>query len=312
MQEWLDALGAAGLHADLLCSEAGLLPDHPGHLVVLLEGDTLCMRRAGEPVLTLPALEVAGALVAAFGDDLHHEHVIVYVSPEEWPRRAAEVEALRSRCASLRVQLLNFGPLPLFAPQLLDAGAAINLLSGEYTPKSNLADRWRRWRVAAMLAGALLILHVGGLSLQHQQQRSAERSIDQAIGRIAQRVPGAADLNADALRRTLQRRLLAGASGAGPGALMPALAALAQSLPDAGGASVESLDFNDGRLNLTLKAPDAEKLSHIDEALRSHGWQAELTSGTRNGSVYEGHIQARVGGAGGSPAAPAGAAGGAR
>jgi hypothetical protein len=57
------------------------------------------------------------------------------------------------------------------------------------------------------------------------------------------------------------------------------------------GASVQTLSFREGGLDLALKASDAASLERVDQALRSGGWQAELTSGAAAGAAYEGRIQ---------------------
>ncbi|HEX4025145.1 MAG TPA: type II secretion system protein GspL [Steroidobacteraceae bacterium] len=292
MDQWLGALSAAGLAPELMCTEAALLPDNPGNVVVMLEGDTLCVRRAGLMPQALPALDVGVALAAALGEDTAADNLIFYASPEDWQRRSAEVEALRSRCASLKVQLLNYGPLPLLAPQL-PAGRHLNLLSNEYAPKRAFGAGARRWRTAAVLAAALFLLHVSGLTLQLQLQRHAERTLDDAIGSIARRaIPG--DSGTGEVRERIEQRLLAAQSGAGQAGLIPALSVLAQALRSADGAQVQSLSFRDDGLDLKLQAHDAENLERVDQSLRSNGWQAQLTSGTNAGSAYEGHIQAQA------------------
>jgi hypothetical protein len=77
---------------------------------------------------------------------------------------------------------------------------------------------------------------------------------------------------------------------------MPALSALAQALGGVHGASLQALSYRDGGLDLKLKASDAESLEHVNQALRSSGWQAELTSGGAAAGGYEGRIQMRRGG----------------
>jgi hypothetical protein len=79
---------------------------------------------------------------------------------------------------------------------------------------------------------------------------------------------------------------------------MSALAALAQALGSARGASLQALSYRDGGLDLKLKAGDAESLERIDQSLRNDGWQADLTSGGAAGTGYEGRIQMRRAGTG--------------
>jgi general secretion pathway protein L len=296
MDQWLGSLRAAGLAPERLCSEAELLPQNPGHVVVLLEGDTLCVCRAGQVSQTLPSLDLAAALEAALGVEFAADNLIIYTLPDDWQRRSGEIEALRARCASLKVQLLNYGTLPLLSPQLASSGQ-INLLTGDYAPKSNFASGWQRWRLVAGLAAALLVVHVGGLWLQHLQQQRSERALDEAITQVAGRaIPG--DSEAGSVRSRIERRLLAAQGGSDNFGLMAGLAALARAVQIADGASVQTVSFHDGGMDLQVKAKDASNLERINQSLRSSGWQADLISGSAGGGAYAGHIMARSPGAG--------------
>jgi len=301
MDEWLGALRAAGLPPQVLCAEATLLPDNPGHTLLLLDGDTLCLRRAGHAAVALPADDIATALEASIGAELAGEHLICYAAPQDWQQRGRSIEALRAHCASLKVQLLNSGALPLLAPQLA-AGRFINLLTDEYVPKQADGGGWRRWRLAALLALALFAVHVTGLSLELLQQHRSERSLDAAIGAFARsNIPG--DSGQGAVRSRVEQRLLAAQSQAGASGLMSELAALGQALGGMNGASVQALSYRDGGLDLKLRVSDAESLERINRALHDRGWQAELVSGAAAGSAYEGRMQVHPAGA-----APAGRA----
>ena len=132
MNEWLAVLLAAGLAPVALCAEAALLPENPGHTVLLIDGDTLSLRRAGRAPLSLPAADLSAAIEASLGAEMATENIILYATARDWTRHAAEGELLRARCASLKVQLLESGALPLLAPQLA-SGRYINLLAGEWT-----------------------------------------------------------------------------------------------------------------------------------------------------------------------------------
>ncbi|HXN10606.1 MAG TPA: type II secretion system protein GspL [Steroidobacteraceae bacterium] len=295
MNGWLASLAAAGLAPEFIGAEAALLPDNPGHTIAMLDGDMLCLRRSGHGPLALPADQIAAALTVMLGDELASEHLLFYVSPEEWKRRAAEIEALRGACASLKVQLLTSGPLPLLAQQLA-AGTGINLLSGDFAPKSAAGSGWRRWRLAAILAAALFAVHVTGLSIELVQQSRAEHALDESIGDIA-RIALPSDSGSGAVRTRIEQRLRSAQDEAASGGLMPALAALAQALNTAPGTTLQGLSLREGGMDLRLKAADAETLEHVNDSLRGNGWQAELTSGGASASGYEGRIQMRPPGA---------------
>ena len=76
----------------------------------------------------------------------------------------------------------------MLAPQLV-AGDFINLLSGEFAPQIAAGSGWRRWRLAAILAAALFVVHVGGLSLAWLQSHRSERQLDAQIGEIGAQRP---------------------------------------------------------------------------------------------------------------------------
>jgi|SRR5579862_647065 len=298
MDQWLGSLQAVGLAPERLCSEAELLPQNPGHVVVLLEGDSLCVCRSGQVPQTLPSLELAAGLEAALGVELTADDLILYTLPDDWQQRSGEIEALRPRCASLKVQLLNYGVLPLLSPQLAAAGQ-INLLFGDYAPKSSFASSWQRWRLVAGLAAALLVVHVGGLALQRLQQQRSERALDEAIGQVSQRALQG-DSGAGSARERIERRLLAAQGGSDNFGLMAGLAALGRAVQNADGASVQTVSFHDGGMDLQVKAKDASNLERINQSLRSSGWQAELISGNAASGAYAGHITARAPGARGT------------
>lgn len=294
MQQWMEALTAAGLAPEVMAPEAALLPENPGHTSVLLADDTLCVRAELRNAVALPADDIGAALDATLGEELLGTHVSFYVTPQDWQQRSAEVEALRPRCATLKVHLLNVGPLPLLAPQLLAARGVLNLLSGEYQPKRTGGGEFKRWRLAAGLAAAVFVVHIAGLSLQLWQQHRSEQSLDADISDVAHSaLPG--DSGTGNVRARAEQALLTSQAAGGATGFMAALAALAQSVEGVNGTSIQSLSYRQGGLDLQLRANDAESMERINQSLRQRGWQAEITSDTRAaGGSYEGHIQVRA------------------
>src|SRR5262249_19859574 len=91
-------------------------------------------------------------------------------------------------------------------------------------------------------------------------------------------------------RQRMEQRLIAVRNG-GAGVLLGALQAVAQARGGAAGTSVQSLNFHDRLLELTLNAPDAASLDHMSQQLRNGGWQADLIGGNTVGSTYQGRVQ---------------------
>ena len=302
MEEWLGALRRAGLEPGCVYADSELLPANPGQAVALLEEDTVFVRAPGTPPVSLPidalseALSIAASplrtpaalAVEESGTGGEARGLILYSGTAEWQQHSAQVEEARERFASLKVQLLPDGPLALFAQQL-PATAATNLLQGPYAPKKSRAAGFSAWRVAALLLLALVALHVVGKTAELRVLKSKEHEVDASIRDTFHRAlptePGTGDA-----RRRMEQRLAALRNGGGASGLLGVLQAVAQAR-GAAGASLQSLNFHDGLLELTLNAPDAASLDHLSQQLRNGGWQAELVGGNTVGSAYQGRVQ---------------------
>jgi len=292
LEQLLQTLRAAGIEAQSVVSEAALVPGGPNHVTLLLDGDTLCIvPPGGAQAAVLPATDVGAALELAVGaETLGGMALVCVATPLDWQRRSAEIEGLRSRCAGLKVQLANSGLLPWLAPQFA-AGTAVNLLQGRYAQRKSWSGQWQRWRVAAVLAGALLLLHVAGQLWTLAQLERAERELTVATEEFANRVmPGAG--GATNLRQRAEQRLLAAQRAGDVSGLMSALAAIAGAVPAAGGgAAIQTFQFQGGALDVKLRANDAESLERVSQQLRAAGWRAEITSGNAISGGYEGRLR---------------------
>jgi general secretion pathway protein L len=290
LNDWLATLRAAGINPDAIYADSDLLPENPGQAVVLLEEGGVFVRPPGASAVTLPADALGQALdIAALQADTASgaRGLILYTGAAEWQQHSAQVEAVRPQFDGIKIQLLTGGPLALFAQQL-PLGSAINLLQGDYAPKSGAAVGWQAWRVAAMLLAGLVVLHIGGKAVQLHFLKTREHQVDASIrDTVRSAMPGDPNL-LDARKRMEQR--LAAARGAGTG-LLPALQALAQARGAAPGTNLQSLNFHNGAVEMKLSAPDASSLDHLNQTLRSNGWQADLLGGTNTGAGYEGRIQ---------------------
>ncbi len=294
LEGWLAQLAAAGIRPDLLCSEAALMPRMPGHMVGLLEGETLLLAAGEESaplVLSAPEGGFAAAIAIAGGEAGPVSDLLLHASAADWQRRSAEVEAARVLFASLKVQLLGSGSLPWLAAQLPGA-APINLLQGSYAPRGSLGAGWQRWRTAAILAGALLLLHVGSQLYLLWHQARVERELD---GAIAALVGPQYSGGGGSVRARVESGLRESQTPGGRSGLLPALQVLAQAMNGAPGARVQSLSFRDGAVQLRVRASDAQSIDRINQTLRASGWQAELISGGAAGDAFEGNIQLRGG-----------------
>jgi general secretion pathway protein L len=300
LDRWLSSLTSAGIRPDTLYADSELIPANPGQAVALLEGEDAILRMPGAAAVAIPVDAVAAAFdgsqeASAAEVDSPSRGLVLYAASDEWDRYARNVEVLRERVEGIKVQLIANGTLALFAQQL-PTTSAINLLQAEYAPVTSFQASWRAWRIAAILAGCLLALHIAGKAVELATLQRAERRVDEAIEQtFLAAMPG--ERNTVDARRRMQQRLEATRGGGSAAGLLPALGALAQARSSVPGTTVQTLSYREGTLDLRMSAPNAESLDRLSQLLRDEGWQADLTSGSASEGGYEGRLQLRVAGA---------------
>jgi len=294
LDEWLTLLKSSGIEPEAMYADSDLLPLNPGQSVALLEEDVVVVRPPGGSPVTLPAdaldeaLEIAQSSPSEGGAG---RGLILYTGPAEWHQHSARVEALRERFDGIKIQLLNGGPLSLFAQQL-PQGSPINLLQGTYAPTTSRAVGWPAWRVAAILLAALVGLHVAGKAAELSMLKRSEHKLDASISDVFHVAMPGQQTTADP-RRRMEKQLLDLTSRGSAGGLLPALDALAQAHASAPMTAIQALNFHDGTLEMQLSAPDATTLDHVIQSLKGNGWQAKQTSGNAAPSGYQGRIELR-------------------
>lgn len=296
MRLWLARAAELSLHPRGLFAESDLAPQLPGHVTLWLMPEELVLRADGVRPVAFPVDDPELALTTLLGPeaDLSHVNLAVYSSPEDWSQHQDAVEALRERVASLKVQLVAGGPFALPA-QGLAAGAPVNLLQGAFKPQVRGENQWRRWRTAAALLVGLLLLHGAGALWELRQVRKSSAELDEQIARVYGTIfPG--QRPSATPRRTLEARLKAVASGGSPaGELMPLLAAVAAARQNVPVATLDSLSYKPGSMQLQLTAPDAATLEQFNQSLRAGGVGAEVSRGNQSDGRFKGQIEMKAG-----------------
>lgn len=297
MREWLAQAEALGVTPRAVFAESDLAPLLPGHVTLLVVPDGFILRNdAGRPVV-FPADDPALALAMLLGPeaDLSTVNLAVHAAPGDWPPCEAAIEALRDRVASLKVQL-HVGGLPAVLAQGISSSAPVNLLQGAFKPQRRGTNLWLRWRTAAALLGALLLLHVAAGLWELRGARQEAQRLDDEISRVYGSIfPG--QQPGRQLRRTLEARIRSAAGGGSTqGELMGLLAALAAARQNVPMATLDAMTYKPGQLQITLSAPDAATLEQFSQALRAGGFGATVASGNQTERGFKGQIDMKVAG----------------
>jgi len=291
LNEWLAALRAAQITPDAVYADSAVVPTNPGQIILMIEADRLYVRRPDEPplVLEVEPLSEALELTALTADS----NVILYITKGDWQRHQAAIDPLRERLASLKVQLLPDGALPLLAQQAI-TDPPINLLQGGYTPHTKMGDQWRSWRVVAILGACFITLNLLGKGVEIWHLKSIEKGLDDSIARVfREAMPG--EQNAVDARRRMEVRLtvLHGSSGGPSANLLDMLSVIHTAVVQVPDAKVEAFSFRGTVLDLRVAASDVNSLDRLRRVVTDGGLQAELQSSNASEKGVEGRIQVK-------------------
>jgi general secretion pathway protein L len=300
LEAWLASLSDAGFDPQVICSEAEGCPAAPNHLNWVLDADR-CLARSGDglPVLLeIASVEEALRFGPGFpGESGDAKHLSVYVTPEGRMRHGDALEALRDELASLEIRILPDGVLPHLAAGVVSR-EPINLLQGQYAPRTQLDRLWKPWRTAAALLAVLAVVLVGQQALRLVQLKQEEARLDTAIAEAFQQaLPGA---RMEDPRFQVERRLAAlrGTGGASNESFLTALEAVGGALGETPGITLQSVSYRAGVLDLRLQAPSVDSLEQIRQSVGRDGrFTATIQQANQRPDGVEGRIQLTGGGA---------------
>jgi general secretion pathway protein L len=189
------------------------------------------------------------------------------------------------------VQVLPDGLLPLFAQQLASPEPThppINLLQGAFARQQGFAADWGAWRIAAVLAGVLLVTHLGAQGIELWRMQRAEKAIDADMARVFHQAMPDAHNVANA-RAQMEGRL--GLARTGGGGLLDSLGALGGALTQVPSTSVGNINYRDTVLDLKITAPDVASLDQVMKLVAQRGLAASLEGTSQQGTHFEGRLQ---------------------
>jgi general secretion pathway protein L len=297
---WLEALREAGLEPQALCSEAEGVPDVPNHLSWILEKNRCLARTAGQVPVVLDIDSVTEAM--RFGPGFPEtgetgRHLSVYLTQEAQSRFGDALEALREELSSVEIRLLPDGIVPHLASGAV-TGEPVNLLQGEFAPRTNVEKLWKPWRVPAALLAALVVVGVAADAIELSSLKSEEARLDAQIEQAFKAaMPGARLVDA---RAQIERRLALarGTGGEANESFLAALDALGGALASTPGVVLEAISYRSGTLDLKLQAPSVDSLEQIRQGFAQGGrFTASIQQANPRDDGVEGRIQVSGSGA---------------
>lgn len=297
---WLQLLAEAGLTPQVICSEAEGAPSISNHLNWLLDTKR-CIARSGDGlpvVVEIDSVEEGLRYGPEFpGDAEQPRHLSVYLTADARVKYGEQLEALRAALASLEVRVLPEGVLPHLAAEVVNR-EPINLLQGQFAPRTQLDRLWKPWRTAAALLAVLAVVLVGQEALRLAHLKQEEARLDEAIAAtFAQAMPGA---RMEDPRFQVERQLAAlrGTGSAANEGFLTALDTLGNALGAAPGIRLEAISYRTGILDMRLQAPSVDSLEQLRQAVARDGrFTATIQQANQRADGVEGRIRLTGGGA---------------
>lgn len=301
LDQWLSVLRSAGVEPAGIYAEQEGVPASPTATVWLIEGETCFVRRPGEQPIAVEGRSIADFLI--FADPREEEsdagaHLTVYMGPEDQQHYGADLEMLREHLGSLEIRLLQDGALPHLAAGLASNGG-VNLLQGEYGPRTGMEKLWRPWRFAAMLLIALVAVMIGRDVAELVRLNKTDSQLNAAMDQLfRQAMPDVQRIVNH--RRQMESRLSAvrASRGVSDAPFLKSLEALSRAVGTTPGTRVESLSFRSGVMEVKLAAPSVDALDAIQRSIAgSTTLDASILSANPRGDSVEGRIQLTESGA---------------
>lgn len=292
MRAWLARLSDAGIRADSLLPESLALPLAVGSTTVLIEGERAIVRLAAWSAFACSVPELSAWLEQA-----HAAGDLQPLAVHDF--RAAAALALATPIT--RYEERQRDSLAWLAGAFDAASAAIpiNLLDGEFGVSHRQARGARWWRIAAMLAAAVVILALLDLGADVLRLSRASARMD-TLAQAAVR-SAFTDIDSAQLARVSPEQLMRGRlerlrGGSDASGLLRMLAQIAPVLGSTTRIQTRGMEYRNGILELALRAPDVAALDGVRERLTTvPGLQAAVTAANPGVDGVDGRIRIESG-----------------
>lgn len=283
LRGWLATLAAAGVKPDAMLPDALALPWDGAHARALIEDDRARVR-----------LGRNAAIACAPGD------LPAWLAGMSGAGEPAPIEVIDARTGGappLPWPVASRRVVPGAALAVLATGSldGLDLLQGEFTPRHRRAPARHWWRVAAILAGATIVLAFAASGVDALRLRSEARALEAAqVDVLRKAFP---DLDAQALSRASAADLMRGRlerlrGDAGSGDFTRLLGRIAPVLGRATRVQTRGLEFRTGVMTLTLRAPDVATLDSVREQFAAlPGIKVELVSANAGAGGVDGQLR---------------------
>jgi general secretion pathway protein L len=278
LRDWIDALAAQGIRADLMIPEALLLAANDGAGTLVIEPDRSLLRWSPSRAIACDTPALAQWLSA-----------VALPPVQVFDFRPVLRQDLPVAVASYHEHQSD--TLAFFAVQM-QRDPQLNLLQGEFAPSHRHLPAQQLWRRAALFTAAAVVLAlvfaaVDWLRLGRESDRlDAEQRTVLRAG-----LPDLANVAGDP-RQLMESALMRMRGGAGSGSgLLALLDRIGPILASTTRVSLRGIEYRNATLELGLRAPDVPALDLVQQQLANLGLNVEVTSASTGEKGVDGRLR---------------------
>ena len=289
----LQKLADADIYPDILTADVFGLPFREDTWTILIEDERALVRTSKFQGFTI---------------DLHNLQQILTSSLRQAETTPTELNVYRCDSHESGVKKFNFPintnelddcPPGLFADGL-DENECINLLQASYQKKDKKHRQFAPWKAAAILFGVWIGLSIVSVMIDHARLSKEEKHLNTQIETLMrQTFPDMHNISADSARIKMESRLknfIASANDGSQAGFMELLAMSGESMQQVGKVDIDTMDYREGKLNVSVKSSDIQMLDRIKQSLNNKNYLAEIQSANTQGSVVEAKLVISKGG----------------
>jgi general secretion pathway protein L len=298
-QGWIYKLAENGIQPYAIYSELQGLPDIPGAITVIFEPGKIMVRLpSGEsfsidPMMLDAVLETALAVKTGGNENaLTQAPLMVYLDPALGSEDKIWIEKMRSQFPDAEFRLMATGCLPQLAAGLGRKGT-INLLQGQFAPKSDWHRAIRPWRLPATLAASLLVVASAVQAASLWRLSAVEAELDAALEvSLKQVFPGSQRINDPRRELDILLQGMRGQSTGSSSRFLDTVVALGAVLPTMENSRVEAASYRNQALDLRIKLPDVTTLDQLVKKMEAQGdFKVTIQSANQRSDGIEGRIE---------------------